>query len=120
MGFVADASFLPWLETARAALLKEQGLDYRQFEEIGYWLPVLEIGLSFRRPAYYDDLLSVVTTLRSRPAFRIRLDYEIRRGELLLATGHSIQAFVNRFQRPVKPPKAFLARLDEVFPRVAP
>jgi acyl-CoA thioester hydrolase len=78
---------------------------------------VLEIGLIFRRPAYYDDVLQIITTLRSRPKFRIRLEYEVRREGLLLAVGHSVQGFVNRRQRPVRPPPAFMAKLDTVFPR---
>lgn len=119
MGFVAEASYPRWLDMARAALLKEQGLDYRQFEALGYLMPVLEIGLTFHKPAYYDDRLQIVTILRRRPTFRIRLDYEVWRDDVLLAVGHSIQGFVNRGQRPVKPPPAFIARLDAVFPRIS-
>ena len=99
MGFVAEASFPRWLDLGRAALLREQGLDYRQFEQLGYWLPVLEIGLTFHQPAYYGDTLDIVTIVRSRPTFRIRLDYEVRRDASLLATGYSVHAFVNREQR---------------------
>jgi acyl-CoA thioester hydrolase len=119
MGFVAEASFPRWLDMGRAALLKEQGLDYRQLEALGYFMPVLEIGLIFHQPAYYDDPLHIVTILRRRPTFRIHLDYEIWREGLLLATGHTVQGFVNHRQRPVKPPAAFMARLDVVFPRIS-
>ena len=119
MGFVAEASYPRWLDMGRAALLKEHGLDYRQLETLGYLMPVLEIGLSFHQPAYYDDPLQVITTLRSRPSFRIRLDYEVRREGLLLATGHSIQGFINHHQRPVKPPPEFMAKLNVIFPRIA-
>ena len=117
MGFIAEASFPRWLDLGRAVLLREQGLDYRQFELLGYWVPVLEIGLTFHRPAYYGDTLDIVTVVRSRPTFRIRLDYEVRREASLLATGYSVHAFVNRERRPVRPPPAFMARLEEVFPR---
>ncbi len=119
MGFVAEARYPGWLDMGRAHLLKEQGLDYRQLEARGYLMPVLEIGLIFHQPAFYADELQLVTTLRSRPSFRIRLDYEIRRGDSLLVTGHSVQGFINRQQRPVKPPPEFLARLDAIFPRTA-
>src|SRR5580698_10055581 len=109
MGLVAESSYLRWFDMGRAALMKEQGLDYREFEALGYLLPVLEIGLIFQRRAYYDDVLQIITTLGTRPKFRIRLDYEVRREGLLLAVGHSVQGFVNRRQRPVKPPPAFMA-----------
>jgi acyl-CoA thioester hydrolase len=119
MGIVADASYPRWMDMARAAMLKEQGFDYRVFENLGYLIPVLEIGLIFHQPAYYDDTLQVVTTLRSRPTFRIRLDYEFRRDDVLLASCHSVQGFVNRRHRPVRPPPEFLAKVDVAFPRVA-
>ena len=120
MGLVAEASYPRWLDLGRATLLKEHGLDYTQLQARGYLIPVLEIGLTFHQPAYYDDQLQVATILRSRPNFRIRLDYEIRRGGLLLTTGHTVQGFINRHQRPVRPPPEFLAKLDAIFPRVAP
>ncbi len=119
MGFVGEARFPCWMDMGRAGLLKEQGLDYRQLEARGYLMPVLEIGLIFHQPAYYADNLQIVTRLRSRPTFRIRLDYEIWRGDLLLATGHSLQGFINRDLRPVRPPPEFLAKLDVLFPRIA-
>jgi len=118
MGCVAEAAYPRWLDMARAALLKEQGMDYRQLEARGYLMPVLEIGLIFLQPAFYDEPLEIVTTLHSRPTFRIRLDYEVRRQEQLLATGHSVQGFINHHHRPVRPPPEFMAKLDVVFPRI--
>ncbi len=119
MGFVAAESFVPWLEMGRSALLKQHGFDYRQFEAMGYWLPVLEVAFQLHHPAFYDDELWLVTKLVSRPSFRIRLEYEIWRGDLLLVSAHTVQAFVNRSLRPVKPPAEFLAKLEHVFPRPA-
>ena len=120
MGIIAEAAYPRWLDIARAALLKEHGMDYRLLEARGYLMPVLEIGFTFLRPARYGDDLQIITTLRSRPSFRIRLDYEIRRQVELLATGFSVQGFVNRHHRPVRPPPEFLAKLEAVFPRTAP
>jgi acyl-CoA thioester hydrolase len=119
-GFVGESSYLRWLDLARTLLLKEQGMDYREFETLGYLMPVLEISLTFHQPARYDDTLWIVTALRKRPTFRIRLDYEIWRESILLATGHSVQGFVNRKHRPVKPPPRLAARLDVLFPGFSP
>ena len=99
-GFVAEGRYVAWLELGRAALLKAHGFDYRDFEAQGYWMPVLEVGFTFHGPACYDDALALTTSLGSRPSFRIRLDYAIHRGEELLATAYSVQAFVNRSLRP--------------------
>ncbi|HXN36156.1 MAG TPA: thioesterase family protein [Opitutaceae bacterium] len=104
MGIVYHANYLPWFEVGRTTLLKGIGVPYRRLEEEGFRLPVLEIAAKYLRPALYDDTLEVVTTLRERPAIRIRLEYEVRRGDDLLATGSSLHAFVDRQGRPVRPP----------------
>jgi acyl-CoA thioester hydrolase len=104
MGIVYHANYLPWFEVGRTTLLKEIGVPYRRLEEEGFRLPVLEVAAKYLRPALYDDTLEIVTTLTERPAIRIRLEYEVRRGEELLATGSSLHAFVDRQGRPVRPP----------------
>ena len=104
MGIVYHGSYLPWFEVGRTTLLKEMGLAYRQLEADGYRLPVLEVGARYFRPAVYDDTITIVTTLREKPLLRIRLEYEVRRGDELLATGHTVHAFVDREGKPVRPP----------------
>jgi acyl-CoA thioester hydrolase len=104
MGIVYHANYLPWFEVGRTTLLKELGIPYRKLEEEGYRLPVLEVSAKFIRPAVYDDTLDVVTTLRERPLLRIHLEYEVRRGNELLATGTTLHAFVDREGKPVRPP----------------
>jgi acyl-CoA thioester hydrolase len=116
MGVVYHGSYIPWLEVGRTQLLKELGLPYRQLEESGFRLPVLEVSLKYLRPARYDDLVTVVTRLNERPLLRIRLEYEVRRGEESLATGHSVHAFIDLQGRPVRPPAAVVALFAAAFP----
>jgi acyl-CoA thioester hydrolase len=104
MGVVYHGNYLPWFEIGRTTLLKEMGLPYRQLEEEGYRLPVLEVGAKYFRPAVYDDTVTIVTTLTEKPLLRIRLEYEVRRGDELLATGHTVHAFIDREGKPVRPP----------------
>ncbi len=104
MGVVYHGSYLPWFEVGRTTLLKELGLRYRDLEEQGYFLPVLEVAVKYVRPARYDDTLTIITTLREAPLLRINLEYEVRRGDELLATGRTAHAFVDRAGKPVRPP----------------
>jgi len=110
MGVVYHANYLPWFEVGRTTLFKELGVPYRQLEAEGFRLPVLEISAKYLRPARYDDTLEIVTTLRDKPLLRLRLEYEVRRGDELLATGASVHAFIDLQGRPVRPP-AWAARL---------
>jgi acyl-CoA thioester hydrolase len=116
MGIVYHANYLPWFEVARTQLLREQGFPYRQLEADGYRIPVLEVAAKYRRPAVYDDVLTIVATIREKPLLRIRVEYEVFRGEELLATGQSAHAFCDLRGQPTRPPAAFVTRMNELFP----
>jgi acyl-CoA thioester hydrolase len=115
MGVVYHGSYLPWLEIGRTTLIKEMGLSYRQLELDGYFLPVLEVGVKYARPALYDDTVTIITTLRERPVLRIRLEYELRRGEEMLATAETVHAFIDRSGRPVRPPPKAVELFSSAF-----
>ena len=115
MGVVYHGNFLPWFEIGRTTLLKEMGLPYRQLEESGYRLPVLEVTAKYFKPAVYDDTLTIVTTLSEKPLLRIRLDYEVKRGDELLATGHTVHAFIDRDGKPVRPPATVVKVMAKAF-----
>ncbi|RKX34251.1 MAG: acyl-CoA thioesterase [Verrucomicrobia bacterium] len=115
MGIAYHGNYLPWFEIGRTTLLREQGLPYAELERMGYRLPVLQVRAKYRRPALYDDVLTIVTTMKEQPILRIRLDYRVLRGEELLATGHTEHAFINHENQPVRPPPQFVARMKELF-----
>ncbi|HTL68143.1 MAG TPA: thioesterase family protein [Lacunisphaera sp.] len=115
MGIVYHGNYLPWFEVGRTTLLKECGIVYRDLEAQGFRLPVVELGVKFSRPALYDDTVTVITRLRERPLLRIRLDYEVRRGDELLVTGFTVHTFINRAGEPVRPPAEYAAKMRELF-----
>ncbi len=115
MGIVYHGSYLPWFEVGRTTLLKECGIVYRDLEAQGYRLPVVELGTKFFRPALYDDTVTVITRLKERPLVRIRLDYEVRRGDELLVTGFTVHTFINKAGEPVRPPAAYSEKMRELF-----
>jgi len=115
MGIVYHANYLPWLEIGRTELLKEQGMPYKKIEELGLLLPVFEISLRYRKPATYDDMITIKTVLPEKPVVKIRMEYELTRGEDLIATGFSVHAFMNRQGQAVKMPSFFLEGLGDAF-----
>jgi acyl-CoA thioester hydrolase len=115
MGIVYHGSYLPWFEIGRTTLLKEHGISYRELEAAGYRLPVLEVRVKYLKPAFYDDTLTILTTLAEKPLLRIELTYEVRRGDELLATARTAHAFIDREGRPVRPPPFFSQRMQELF-----
>jgi acyl-CoA thioester hydrolase len=115
MGVVYHGNYLAWFEVGRTQLLRECGLVYRDLEAQGYRLPVIEVGAKYFRPALYDDTITIVTTLPEKPLLRIRLNYEVRRGEELLVTGFTVHGFINHQGEPVRPPPLFAEKMREYF-----
>ena len=115
MGVVYHGSYLPWLEIGRTQLLKEHGIPYRVLEAEGFFLPVVEVSLRYLRPAKYDDTVVVTTILKEKPSLRIRMEYQLHRGEELIATATSVHVFIDRSGKPVRPPAVFAEMIQRVF-----
>jgi acyl-CoA thioester hydrolase len=85
-----------WFEMGRTELLRASGQTYRAFEEAGVFLAVVSLSVKYRRPAKYDDLLTLVTRLRDVGHVKIEHTYELRRGDEILAVGESTLACLDR------------------------
>lgn len=96
MGIVYHGSYLPWLEIGRTDLIRAQGFPYSELEAAGYLLPVLELSIKYRLPAKYDDEVTIHTKILEYPGIRINIEYELFRGDELLATASTSHAFINR------------------------
>jgi acyl-CoA thioester hydrolase len=116
MGVVYHGNYLAWFEVGRTKLFKELvGLSYKKIEADGYYLPVLEVAVKYHRPALYDDDLVIVSTMKEKPVMRLKLHYEVYRGDTLLVTGSTTHAFIDKQGRPVRPPPYVAARMNELF-----
>jgi acyl-CoA thioester hydrolase len=110
MGIAYNGHYLAWFEVGRTELLRDLGLSYRECEEAGFMLPLREAGVRYLKPALYDDVLVIVSTIGENPGIRIRIDYEILRGDETIATGFTEHVVTDSRLRPMKPPKALLDR----------
>ena len=77
MGVVYYANYLVWFEVARADLMRTLGWTYREMEESGVFLPVIEAQCEYRRPARYDDEIEIRTTGTVVSAVRMTFEYRI-------------------------------------------
>ena len=106
MGVVYYANYLVWFEVARTDLLRQAGWSYREMEADGYMLPVLEASCVYRQPARYDDEIDVKTTGTLVSAVRVKFVYDVVRpaDDVLLASGHTVHASIDRSGRPCRLP----------------
>lgn len=100
MGLLHHATYAVYFEQARTEMLRSRGLSYREIEDAGHFLVIIELGCKFKKPAYYDDLLTIRTTVARVTHVKIIHEYRVFRGEELLAEGHSTLACVDREGKP--------------------
>lgn len=117
MGYVYYGNYAMYYEVARVESLRQLGLTYREIEEMGVMMPVLENKSKYIAPARYDDLLRIVTTLRDKPGVKIRFEYEIYNSEnTLIHQGETLLVFVNKStNRPCRQPPAMQKVLERFF-----
>jgi acyl-CoA thioester hydrolase len=100
MGLLHHANYFVFFEMGRTEMLRQKGVSYREIEDAGHYLVIVDIGCKFKRPAYYDDLLTIRTKVERVTHVKIIHGYQILRDELVLAEGHSTLACVDRDGRP--------------------
>ena len=114
MGYVYYGNYAMYFETARTEMLRSLGYTYKGWEDSGLILPVREFKIRYHSPAYYDDLLTILTIIKERPSVRITFHHEVYNEEgVKLCTGSLVLVFVDAHtRRPRKAPDEFLAAID--------
>ena len=92
------ANYFDFFERGRTELFRELGLTYREISDRGLFLPVSETHCKYIRPATYDDLLLIETSIAFLKKASIRFDYKIYKkgSKILIAEGYTVHAFVSR------------------------
>ena len=110
MGVVYHANYLIWMEVGRVEACRERGVQYREMErQDGVLLAVTEVSCRYLSPAFYDDEITIRTTIAEATARRVTFSYEISRGDRQLATGETRHIFLNREMRPARLPEKYYA-----------
>jgi acyl-CoA thioester hydrolase len=104
MGVVHHPRYLVYFEVARTRYMRDLGIRYRDVVRGGTHLAVIEVGVRYLRPARYDEVLTVATRCAAASGARVALEYEVRRGEELLATGFTRLASIDHGGRAKRMP----------------
>lgn len=85
MGYLHHGNYPLYFEEGRTELIRSVGLTYREMEDRGILLPVREMSIRYFLPAKYDDLLTIKTTLKSKPMVKLDFEYQVlnEAGDLL-------------------------------------
>ena len=110
MGVVYHGNYIPYFEIGRVEWLRNKGISYKTMEENGIALPIVSMNVNYKKPARYDELLTVHTIFKSQSSVKIEFDCAIyNEAKELLTTAHFILVFVSlKSGKPVSPPDYIL------------
>ena len=117
MGYVYYGNYATYYEVGRVEALRSAGFSYRQMEEEGIMMPVVENHSKYIKPGKYDELLTIRTMIKEMPGVRITFHYEVinEQGELI-NEGQTILVFLKTdSHRPCRPPTYLLDLLQPYF-----
>ena len=107
--------YAKYLEIGRVELLRSIGISYKQIEELGFGLPVVNLKINYRRPAFYDDLLTIETTIKQINNIKLIFKYKIyNEQDELLNTAETTLVFVDLETRKICiPPNLIFNKLQK-------
>ncbi len=115
MGYCYYGNYAQYFEVGRVETLRNCGMSYKNLEDHGIMLPVSEYSVKYLAPAFYDDELTIKTTITELSGARIYFNYEIfNSNDKLISTAQTILVFVNKADmRPIQAPDSFIQLLDK-------
>lgn len=112
MESVYHAQYLVYFEIGRTEFMREHGICYRDMEEEGFGMVVVEAKANFHASAKYDDVITVRTLLPAHNRVSLKFEYTIHLGEgdqgAVLCSGYTILAFLGEDGRPQRIPERYL------------
>lgn len=110
MGVVYHGNYIPYFEIGRVEWLRNKGISYKDMEESGIALPIVNMNINYKKSAKYDELLTVHTVFKSHSSVKIEFDCAIyNEQEELLTTAQFLLVFISlKTGRAVAPPDYIL------------
>jgi acyl-CoA thioester hydrolase len=117
MGYVYYGNYAEYFEVARVEALRDLGITYREMEDSGIVLPVLDYKIKYVKPAFYDELLTIKTRIEHPPTARIHFNYEtFNEAGVLLNFAETTLVFINsQTRKPCQPPDYFTAKFASFY-----
>ena len=117
MAYVYYGNYASYFEVARVETFRKIGFSYKELESSGVMMPVLEFKTKYLKPAKYDDLLTILVSIKEKPSLRIKFDYEVYNEQnILLTVAETTLVFVNsQTGKPCLLPEKFQGIVNSYF-----
>lgn len=106
MGIVHHANYLTYFEAARVDFIHRRGVSYDLWVREGVHLPVVETSLRYRKPARFDEIIVVESTVVEISRVTVKFEYRIVRDADLLVEGWTLLACVGNNMAPKRIPES--------------
>ncbi len=105
-GVVYYARYLDWFEAGRTEILRNRGISYAELEKKGFFAPVVEIKVNYRKPVGYDDIVVLETAVSKIGNSSIKFIYKVfnKSSREIIAEAYTVNVFINKDMEPVPVP----------------
>lgn len=117
MGYVYYGNYAQYFEVGRVETMRKLNMSYKQIEDSGIIMPVRDLNIQYFKPAFYDDELTIETSIPKLPEARILFEYRVLNEKSdLICTASTHLVFVDPVSgRPMRAPDYFMERLKPFF-----
>jgi len=115
MGYCYYGNYAQFFEIGRVETLRSLGVSYKELEDKGIMLPVLEYNVKYIKPSFYDDVITIRTYIKKLPVAKIEFEYELyNQNNVLLTTAHTTLVFIQKnTMKPCQAPAEVIRKLKE-------
>ena len=115
MGYVYYGNYAMYFEIGRVEAMRVLGISYAELEGQGIMMPVIRYEIDYKKPAFYDEELTITTRIRKKPLSRIQFEYETHneKGELLNSAMTELVFVDSKTMKPMRAPNVIAAAFQK-------
>lgn len=113
MGVAHNKIYFEWFEIARTEYCRQRNIPYKNIEEKGYYLVVVEAFCKYKKPLRYDEEFIIRVFLEESTPRKVVFGYELLTGEekKLIASGYTVHIVTNSGARVSSLPPEILNKI---------
>ena len=113
MGYLYHANHITYCHQARTEMMRKLGVHDAKIEEMGFMMPVIEFNIVYKKPAKYDELLTITSRIKEMPKIKFCFEYEIHneKGELVSKSNSQVVFVDKQTRKPLFIPEFVLKAL---------
>ena len=116
MGYVYHANYVTYCHMARTELLRKIGLEDSKLEEMKLMMPVIDMHLKYIKPAHYDEVLKIQTSVQEIPKIRFKFEFDFfNEQDQKICSAQSTLVFTDsETRKPIKVPPFIVEILSNI------